>query len=525
METLLAISILACHIACTLALNYLFSCHIPGDAAWNDQSQAMKCPSGKPYHCAKNYDIQFKEGTAMFIEACAMVVLCTAGKEPLISLLRSGLPLDVRDADVFCEDCRDSNQYNSIESQASNTFTQCLYNKQNVCSSKDHKIMCSEGSSLSDRQCRCDSSQFFKPDGDVSMCFEESWIRCVPSNCPLKYGKRQQMLRNYTCAPYCPEGFNRTDGSDECVPIKELVESSSALTTKSLTRISVAPNMTSTEIPNRNQEQGDVNHQNKYVLIAAILITVLATAGVVGFIYVYKRIRNKKLASSNLTNVNTESDVLLDKSETLKKKTDTVLKTDDKSQHKADQVLPNTQKEMLHAHHCKENCASHGISEHRCIYYYQDIPEDERNEFVRKALDTSTMKLLENIEPKSLLILFRQNGTLQYLQIRDIEEEKNTTEQIQKIVNAVRRQGLDGYLCFTLYLCQTHHFNIIDVLYAAEDKIRSLKEKELSHHDDLSLINEMHSEPYQPKTAEITPDNCSLDSVEVISASSKVTNP
>jgi predicted nucleic-acid-binding Zn-ribbon protein len=137
----------------------ILACPNAKDAAWLDAENAMNCPYGTEYHCARKYKSE------EFIGACAKVINCTAGTEPVLKLKNKTYV-------VRCQRCKDRNFYND-STVASNMISRCPHYKTHHCTG--NKKLCSD-TLISDRYCRCQKS--FKTHYKTPICFSESWIRC-----------------------------------------------------------------------------------------------------------------------------------------------------------------------------------------------------------------------------------------------------------------------------------------------------------------------------------------------------------
>ncbi|XP_060587790.1 uncharacterized protein LOC132743274 [Ruditapes philippinarum] len=211
--------LLPIHLDSSDRLNCSFDfCHSHDSFWWKHHaSYCLRCldsSSDRIYHCARDYD-----NPEIFKEGCAIEKNCLAGEEPHLSFKRNGQEID--DPDVYSVTCFDNNFYNSVN-KSSSTYSECPDKKWNDCSEGTHKILCKPDDSKNERFCRCDARKGYVPINVQSfeMCSIIDY-KCKKKECPkLPSGKPQQRLLNYTCAPYCEEGYDRLrEDSDVCEPL------------------------------------------------------------------------------------------------------------------------------------------------------------------------------------------------------------------------------------------------------------------------------------------------------------------
>ncbi|XP_053406904.1 uncharacterized protein LOC123533918 isoform X2 [Mercenaria mercenaria] len=156
----------------------------------------------------------------VFKEGCAFEKICLAGEEPHLSFKESGKTVTY--PVVYCRTCHEDNTFNRNNISSSKYIT--CEKKWNDCSKGKHKILCKPDVPTDDRFCRCDARKGYYPfnyPGPVEKCSYENYDCRNYKQCKAtSNGKPQQLLLDYTCAPYCDEGFGRLDNnSDECLPI------------------------------------------------------------------------------------------------------------------------------------------------------------------------------------------------------------------------------------------------------------------------------------------------------------------
>ncbi|XP_053374869.1 uncharacterized protein LOC128545989 [Mercenaria mercenaria] len=103
----------------------------------------------------------------------------------------------------------------------------------------------------------------------------------------------------------------------------------------------------------------------------------------------------------------------------------------------------------------------------------RSINKDEN--FYKRVLNRSHQRFLEDLDPVSVLDLFLEKNYLLYTQVRDIQEQRLTSDKTREIIKKVGSKGVQGYKTFKEVLRESHQEHLAEFL----DKQERILEREI----------------------------------------------
>ncbi|XP_053390323.1 uncharacterized protein LOC128553225, partial [Mercenaria mercenaria] len=134
--------------------------------------------------------------------------------------------------------------------------------------------------------------------------------------------------------------------------------------------------------------------------------------------------------------------------------------------------------------------------------------------FYKRVLHKSQQRFLEDLDPGSILDLFLERDYLPYTQVRDIQEQRLTSDKTREIIKKVSAKGVGGYETFKALLRESHQEHLTEFLDKQEKTLAKeikMEEKKKEEKDKQARARETVA-PVQPGNKRI-PDDRELSAI------------
>ncbi|XP_053389745.1 uncharacterized protein LOC128552722, partial [Mercenaria mercenaria] len=133
--------------------------------------------------------------------------------------------------------------------------------------------------------------------------------------------------------------------------------------------------------------------------------------------------------------------------------------------------------------------------------------------FYKRVLLRSQQRFLEDLDPVSVLDLFLERDYLTYPQVRDIQEQRLTSDKTREIIKKVSAKGVKGYKTFKALLKESHQGHLAEFLDTQEKTlVKEIKMAEKKEEKDKQALTHETVAPVQQGNQRI-PDEQELTSI------------